>query len=113
MARLLPEGFEELEPWVSEWALPTQNRRWDRRLASTKEELAAFYAAVLPYLERILERADAHPLGQLPAPVARLFDLALMHAEIAPNAELYDGDPNVPYSFEERRFIAVHGNDEH
>lgn len=107
----LPEGFEELESWVAEWAQPTQNRRWDKRLASSKDEITAFYQALLPHLERILEHADRFALGALPPDSARLLDLAMMHAEIAPNVELYDGDPNVPYSFEERRFIAVHGDD--
>ena len=107
----LPEGFEALESWVAEWALSTQNRRWDKRLASTREEITAFYEALLPDLERILEHVDTFPFGELPAPSARLFDLAMMHAEIAPNVELYGGDPNVPFSFEERRFLAVHGDD--
>ena len=113
MSKQLPEGFAELETWVSEWALPTQNTRWDKRLASTREELIIFYNAVLPHLERILDHVDQYPLGELPEQSAILFNLALMHAEIAPNVELYDGDPNVPHSYEEKRFIAVHGNDRH
>ena len=111
--KLLPQGFEELETWAGAWALPTQNARWDKRLESTREELKAFYNAVVPYLERILDHVDKYPLGGLPEQSARLFDLALMHAEIAPNVELYDGDPDVPHSFEEKRFIAVHGDDRH
>lgn len=111
--KLLPQGFEELETWADAWALPTQNTRWDKRLASTRTELLAFYNAVLPHLERILEHVDEYPLRKLPEQSARLFDLALMHAEIAPNVELYDGNPDVPHSFEEKRFIAVHGNDRH
>ena len=108
---LLPEGFASLESWVADWAHATQNRRWDKRLTSSREEITAFYHALLPELERILEHVDRFPLGELPPESARLYDLAMMHAEIAPNVELYGGDPNVPYSFEERRFIAVHGDD--
>ena len=110
---LLPDGFAELETLAGDWALATQNARWDKRLASTREQLLDFYNAVLPHLERILDHVDQYPLGELPERSARLFDLALMHAEIAPNVELYDGDPNVPHSYEEKRFIAVHGNDRH
>jgi hypothetical protein len=113
VAHLLPEGFETLETWASEWAMSTQNTRWDKRLASTREELIAFYQAVQPHLEEILEHADKFEIGELPEQSARLYALALMVAEIAPNVELYDGDPNVPFSFEEKRFIAVHGNDEY
>ena len=113
MSTLLPEGFAELETWANEWALPTQNSRWDKRLASTREELIAFYNAVLLHLARILDHVDQYPLGELSERSARLFDLALMHAEIAPNVELYGGAPDVPHSYEEKRFIAVQGDDRH
>jgi len=113
MASLLPDEFVQIESWAADWAQPTQNQRWDKRLSSTNVEITEFYHAILPWLERILAHADEFPLGKLPERSARLFDLALMHAEIAPNVELYRGDPNVPHSFEERRFIAVHGSDRH
>lgn len=113
MTSLLPDEFTRIESWTADWALPTQNQRWDKRLASTATEIAEFYHAILPWLERILAHADQFPLGELPDRSANLFDLALMHAEIAPNIELYRGDPNVPHSFEERRLIAVHGDNRH
>ncbi|MEM7541439.1 MAG: hypothetical protein AAF384_07595 [Pseudomonadota bacterium] len=113
MSGALPDGFGDLETWVDEWSLATQNARWDKRLASSKEEITAFYEAVSPRVEAILDHADGFALGALPEDSERLYDLALMVAEIAPNVELYQGDPNVPYSFEERRFIAVHGESEH
>ena len=113
MTQLFPDEFTALERWADAWALPTQNLRWDKRLASTSVEITAFYHALLPWLERILAYADQFPLGALPEAAARVFDLALMHAEIAPNVELYKGAPGVPHSFEERRFIAVHGEHRH
>ena len=110
---LLPEGFEPLETWAPQWAMATQNRRWEKRLASTKDEITAFYDAVLPQLDRILNHADEFPIGELPEKSARLYDLALMLAEISPNVELYNGQPHIPHSFDESRFIAVHGDDPH
>ena len=110
MAQQLPPEFATLETWVQDWSLPTQNQRWDKRLASSKEELVAFYDAVLPHLEAILDAADEYPLGEMPDVVSQLFNLSMMLAEIAPNVELYRGEPGVPYSFEERRFIAVQGD---
>ena len=47
---LLPKGFESLETWVAGWAHSSQNRRWDKRLASSREEITAFYHAILPEL---------------------------------------------------------------
>ncbi len=111
MAQLLPAGFEGLESWAVDWAMPSQNMRWDKRLQSNREELIAFYKAIQPHLEEILTHADKFEIGKLPEQSARLYALALMVAEIAPNVELYDGDPDVPFSFEEKRFIAVHGDD--
>ena len=105
----LPAGFEKIESWVDDWSLSTQNARWDKRLSSTPEGITAFYAAIVPYLDEILDYVDSFSLGELDQSGSRLYCLALMVAEIAPNVELYEGDVNVPYSFEERRFIADHG----
>ena len=105
----LPAGFEALQSWVADWSLATQNARWDKRLESTPEEIEAFYRALVPRLEEILDYVDGFALGELPEEGARLYHLALMLAEVAPNVELYGGDPNVPHSFEERRFLAAHG----
>lgn len=106
-----PERFAELEPFA-DWALSTANARQNKRRNASRAELAAFYAAAEPHLEAILAECDAHPLGALPAELRPLYSLALAVAEVAPHAELYRGDPGVPFAFEESRFIAVHGNDD-
>lgn len=105
----LPAGFEDLEAIASQWALPTQNLRQRKRIGSTTAELRALYDTVLPRVEAILAHADGFPVGQLPPDSARLFSLALSLAEVAPHIELYRGNPKVPYSFDEMRFVAEHG----
>ena len=85
MSGSLPKKFVDLDYLVPEWALATQNERQTRRARSTK--------------------------GELPPDTERLFFLALMLAEISPHVELYKGDPNVPHSFDETRFVAVHGDE--
>ena len=52
---LLPEPFADLEPLAADWALPSQDERYAKRLASTQEELQAFYDAVFP---RLAESTD-------------------------------------------------------
>ena len=42
MAEVFPPGFSELEPFA-DWALPTERARYAKRLASTMDELQAFY----------------------------------------------------------------------
>jgi hypothetical protein len=107
----LPQGFEELEPLASKWAVATLAERQVVRRRSTTEELQAFYDAMLPKLEAALDLADKYPLGKMPPDVERLFFMALSLAEVAPHIELYGGNPEVPYSFEESRFVAVHAHE--
>lgn len=45
-----PEGFAALEPFA-DWALPSEADRYAKRLASTMEELQAFYDVAFPMLE--------------------------------------------------------------
>ena len=111
MSGSLPKKFVDIEYLVPEWALVTQNERQTRRARSTKGELQALYGALAPNLDAILEHVDQYPLGEMPPDTERLFFLALMLAEISPHVELYRGDPNVPHSFDETRFVAVHGDD--
>jgi hypothetical protein len=90
--------------------LATQNERQKKRVNSSTGELQAFYSAMLPRLEEILSHVDKFPLNELPADSFRLFTLAMSMAEIAPHIELYKGDPKVPHSFDESRFVAEHGD---
>lgn len=46
----LPAAFADLEPFV-DWALPSEYDRYAKRLASTQEELQAFYDAAFPRLQ--------------------------------------------------------------
>lgn len=105
----LPQGFEALAPLVEDWALPTQNARQTKRRISSTAALQGFYDTMVPLLPKILAHVDEFPMGELPPDSQRLLYLALALAEVAPHIELYRGDPNVPHSFEEGRFIAAHG----
>jgi hypothetical protein len=45
-----PAQFADLEPFAG-WALPSENDRYAKRLASTMDELEGFYDGVFPRLE--------------------------------------------------------------
>lgn len=47
----LPAQFSDLEPFAETWCLPSERDRYAQRLASTMEELQAFYDAAFPRLE--------------------------------------------------------------
>jgi len=106
----LPEAFCDLDRFVERWSLPTQNQREAMRRASSAEERKEFYEAAVPRLSAIIDYLNRLPLDSMPEGARRLLHLALSVAEIAPNVELYKGSTTVPFSFEETRFIAVHGN---
>ena len=106
----LPEAFRDLDRFVERWSLPTQNQREAARRTSSAEERKEFYEAMVPRLSAILDYLNRLPFDSMPKAGRRLLHLALSVAEIAPNVELYKGSTTVPFSFEETRFIAVHGD---
>jgi hypothetical protein len=73
--RLLPPEFAELEPWAGTWCLATEPERWARRLASSMEEMQAFYDAFFPRAEEAISYCDRFPLDQMPGDAERLFQL--------------------------------------
>ena len=81
----LPAGFEELEPFVDDWDLPTSHERWIQRNAAPYPEILRFYQAMFARADEATTLVERHPLHELPEDVARLFRLllALTHAAIA------------------------------
>lgn len=113
MNNALPAGFEMLEPYVAPWALPTQVERERQRRGAPPQATRAFYDAMVARMEAAIAHLNGFDLQAMPEPEQRLLYLTLALAEVAPHVELYRGDPRVPYSFEEERFIAEHGTAPH
>ncbi|MQY27626.1 hypothetical protein [Nocardia aurantia] len=72
---ILPAAFSELEPWVPTWAKATRQERYDTRLASTIEELDAFYDAIAARAEEAIEYLNTFDLNELPDAETRLLRL--------------------------------------
>lgn len=106
----LPDAFADLEPVAARWAFPTENQRSEIRWNATAADFAAFYDAVMPRIEAILAHLAQYPVDTMPDDAHRLFHLACAFAEAAPHHELYGGNPQVPFSFDARRFVPAHGN---
>ena len=73
--RTLPDGFTDLEPYVSDWARPTRKERYDVRLSKTIEELCAFYDAIAPRAEAAIAHLDGLDVNDLPEDATRLLQL--------------------------------------
>lgn len=101
----LPKPFGDLEPFAG-WALGSEREREERRLASTIEELRAFYDAVTPRIAAIVSYLNGFALDEMPAPARTLLDLALSWTEIASAVEIY-GQPRVINGIDPRRFVRL------
>jgi hypothetical protein len=66
-----PPAFSDLEPHA-DWALETEAERYAKRLASSMEEIQAFYDAAFPRLEHATAHLDALDLDALPDDARRL-----------------------------------------
>jgi hypothetical protein len=64
-SRTLPAEFADLEPFAG-WALQGERARYAKRMASTMDELQAFYDAAFPRTEAVLEYLDQFTLDELP-----------------------------------------------
>jgi len=73
--RMLPAEFSDLEPWVEEWCLDGEPERYAKRLASTMDEIQAFYDAVFPRAEAAMQYLEPFPLDELPEDAHRLLKL--------------------------------------
>jgi hypothetical protein len=70
------------------------------------EEIQAFYEAMLPRMDEIINYLNQYPLDGLPAEAKRLFDLALSLMEISPAVELFK-EPDETGAFEATRFKII------
>jgi hypothetical protein len=71
----LPQGFADLEPFVSDWASPTREQRYAARLQKPYGELVAFYDAIAPRAEQAIAYLNALDINELPEDAKRLLHL--------------------------------------
>lgn len=107
--RKLPDAFADLQPWVAEWALASEQERFRKLHAVTLEQLRSFYDAMLPRLPAVLQHLDAHRIGALPDEERTLFDLAMTFAETAHPVDLKWKDVDFPgaYAWQKLEFRTV------
>jgi len=92
----LPVEFAELEHFRS-WVLPTETERYAKRLASSMEEMQAFYDAAFPRHTEILDYLDQFPLRELPEPQRDLTYLMMSLINVTFPVEVWQ-QPRVPDS---------------
>lgn len=91
----LPEGFEDLLPFVEKWAKETTEERMTVRAESSMEDIRDFYDTILPRADEAMTLIDQYPFDNLPADVACLCQLVLALGPCAMAVEVI-GQPRVP-----------------
>jgi hypothetical protein len=93
---MLPADFIDLEPFAA-WSLPSEGERFAKRLASTMDELQAFYDAAFPRLDDAATYIDRFDLHALPDDAKRLLWLCYSLVNISFPVEVWR-QPRVPDS---------------
>jgi hypothetical protein len=96
-APLLPGQFAELEPYATTWCLATERERFAQRMASTMDELQAFYDAFFPRAEEAIAYCEKYPLDDMPDDAQRLLQLLYSLVMASFPVEAWR-QPNVPDS---------------
>jgi hypothetical protein len=96
MTDLLPADFADLEPFA-DWALPTEAERYAKRLASSMDELQAFYDAAFPRLDAATAHLEQFGMDALPDEGKRLLWLFAALVTVSFPVEVWR-QPRVPDS---------------
>ena len=93
----LPDAFTGLAPY-SDWILATERERYAKRLASTMQQMQAFYDAAFPRLEEANKYLEGFPLADgLPDPERNLLLLMMSLVTVSFPVEVWQ-QPRVPDS---------------
>jgi hypothetical protein len=95
--KMLPPDFADLEPFASKWCLATERERFAARLASTMDEMQAFYDAMFPRAKAALEYCDQFPLDELPDDAVNLLHLLYSLVMVSFPVEVWR-QPHIPDS---------------
>ncbi len=96
MPGTLPSEFADLEPFA-DWAIPTERARYERRIASTMDEMQAFYDAAFPRMEDALTYLEQYEMDALPEDAKRLLWLYCALVTVSFPVEVWR-QPRVPDS---------------
>ena len=94
---MLPTEFAELEPFAEKWCLATEPERYQMRLASSMDEMQAFYDAITPRADAAMNYCDQFPLDELPEPARNLLHLLYSMVMVSFPVEAWY-QPHVPDS---------------
>ena len=110
MNNLFPEAFADLEPLAAEWALPSEEKGFHKRISTNIEALRSLYMQVMPRLDAVLAYlaglGDVPPERMMPADRLLLdFATTVMEASIPFDLDWSDNDIEDAFSATRFEFI--------
>lgn len=97
MTTLLPVKFDDLSPFVGEWAIPTRSKRFKKRVTSEFSGIQKFYEAILPRMEDIVGHLNTFPVAEVEALSSEnknLLYMAFSFMEVAASVECWNAPDN-------------------
>jgi hypothetical protein len=91
----LPPEFADLQSYASKWCLATEPDRFAERLASSMDEMQAFYNAVTARADEALDYCDKFALDDMPEDAQHLLHLLYSMVMVSFPVECW-GQPRVP-----------------
>src|SRR5947209_8578995 len=91
----LPAEFADLEPFAADWVLGTERERYAKRLASSMEQMQAFYDAAFPRAEAAIKYLNQFDLDKLPDQARNLLCLLYSLVMVSFPVEVWK-QPHVP-----------------
>lgn len=95
----LPRAFADLQHFVPEYALESEEQRFAKLHAIDYETLARFYAEMLPRLDAILEHLSHCRLSAMSPSDKTLFDLTMTMVETSHPMDLGWGATDFPGAY--------------
>jgi hypothetical protein len=92
---MLPAEFADLEPFAATWCLATEPERYGQRMASTVDEMQAFYDAMVPRAEAAMAHLEHFPFDSLPEDGVNLLHLLYSMVQVSFPVEVWR-QPRVP-----------------
>ena len=97
MSAMLPEEFADLERYAADWCLATEAERYAQRMASSMDEMQAFYDAITPRAEAAIVYCDGFALDAMPEGALNLLHLLYSMIMVSFPVECWK-QPRVPDS---------------
>jgi hypothetical protein len=111
-SRSLPEAFSDLQAFVAEWGLASEQARFQKLHSVSLDQLREFYCAMLPRMDHVLDYLDQYPISAMPVGAQVLYQLAMTFAETAHPVDLRWKDVDFPdaYPWQKFEFRSVSAN---